>query len=149
MKKLSAPIMLNSLTLVLMQAKFSIRIMPTNILVIDDYADNRELLRLMLEPDGYLVREARDGREGLEMARATPPDIALIDLSMPGLDGWSVIKELRGDERTRHILCATVSAFADGARERALAQGFDAYLTKPFTAQSLIGAIERAQGVAR
>ena len=52
MKKLSVPIMLNSLTLVLMQAKFSIRIMPANILVIDDYADNRELLRLMLEPDG-------------------------------------------------------------------------------------------------
>ena len=143
MKKLGVPIMLNSLTLVLMQAKFSIRIMPANILVIDDYADNRELLRLMLEPDGYLVREARDGREGLEMARATPPDIALIDLSMPGLDGWDVIRELRGDERTRNILCAAVSAFADGTRTRALKGGFDAYLSKPFRRSELIEIVER------
>lgn len=116
--------------------------MPVSILIIDDYADNRELFRLMLEPDGYLIREARDGREGVVMARDTPPDIALIDLSMPGLDGWQVIGELRANERTCHILCAAVSAFADGARERALAQGFDAYLTKPFRRRELIETVE-------
>lgn len=116
--------------------------MPVSILIIDDYADNRELLRLMLEPDGYLVSEARDGLEGLEMARDAPPDIALIDLSMPGVDGWKVIGELRADERTRHILCAAVSAFADGARARALAQGFDAYLAKPFRKRELIETVE-------
>jgi CheY-like chemotaxis protein len=117
--------------------------MPATILVIDDYADNRELLQLMLEQDGYLVRVAHNGREGLEMARDTPPDIALIDLSMPGVDGWEVIRELRADERTRSIRCAAVSAHADGTRLRALAYGFDAYLTKPFRKRELIETVER------
>jgi two-component system cell cycle response regulator DivK len=117
--------------------------MPASILIIDDYADNREILRLMLEMDGYLIREARNGVEGLEMARAAKPNVALIDLSMPGLDGWEVIKELRADERTRSIPCVAVSAFADGTRERALAQGFDAYLTKPFRKKELIEVVAR------
>jgi two-component system cell cycle response regulator DivK len=106
--------------------------MAVSVLIIDDYADNRELLRLMLEHAGYLVFEAGDGRKGVEMARSASPDIALIDLSMPVLDGWKVLDELRADERTQRISCAAVSAFADGARERALDYGFDAYLTKPF-----------------
>ena len=117
--------------------------MPVSILIIDDYADNRELLRLMLEQAGYLVREAEGGREGVLMAREAPPDAALIDLSMPGLDGWAVIEELRADERTRHIPCAAISAFADGARVRALRSGFDAYLTKPFRQSDLIRMVEQ------
>lgn len=117
--------------------------MPASILIIDDYEDNRELLRVMLEQAGYLVREATGGREGVEMARATPPDIALVDLSMPGLDGWDVLNELRADERTQGILCAAISAYADGARMRALAHGFDAYLTKPFRRNELLETVER------
>jgi CheY-like chemotaxis protein len=116
--------------------------MPASILIIDDYADNRELLRVMLEQGGYLVREAAGGREGIEMARDAVPDIALVDLSMPGLDGWSVLKELRADERTQSISCAAVSAFADGARARALDYGFDAYLTKPFRRAELLETVE-------
>ena len=117
--------------------------MPNRILIIDDYADNRELLRLMLEQEGYVVSEAGDGREGIEMARADLPDAALVDLSMPGLDGWNVLKELRADERMARIPCAAISAFADGARARALAHGFDAYLTKPFRRSELLEVIER------
>jgi CheY-like chemotaxis protein len=117
--------------------------MPGRILIIDDYADNRELLRLMLQQEGYAVSEAGDGMEGIEMARAGLPDAALIDLSMPRLDGWNVLKELRADERTRRIPCAAVSAFADGARERALEHGFNAYLTKPFRRSELLEVIER------
>jgi CheY-like chemotaxis protein len=116
--------------------------MPASILIIDDYADNRELLRVMLEQGGYLVREAAGGREGIEMARDAVPDIALVDLSMPGLDGWSVLNELRADERTRNILCAAISAYADGARMRALTHGFDAYLTKPFRRTELLETVE-------
>ncbi|MDT4953499.1 MAG: hypothetical protein QOJ02_1637 [Acidobacteriota bacterium] len=116
--------------------------MPASILIIDDYADNRELLRVMLEQSGYLVSEADDGREGIEMARSAPPDIALVDLSMPGLDGWEVLDELRADERTQSISCAAVSAFADGARARALEHGFDAYLTKPFRRIELLETVE-------
>lgn len=112
--------------------------MSSRILIIDDYADNRELLRLMLQQEGYVVSEADDGHEGIELARLEQPDVALVDLSMPGLDGWNVLKELRADERTERIPCAAVSAFADGAREEALAYGFDAYLTKPFRRSELL-----------
>jgi CheY-like chemotaxis protein len=117
--------------------------MPASILIIDDYDDNRELLRVMLEQAGYVVSEARGGREGIEMAHASPPDVALVDLSMPGLDGWEVLDQLRADERTQSILCAAISAYADGARARALAHGFDAYLTKPFRRNELIETVER------
>jgi two-component system cell cycle response regulator DivK len=117
--------------------------MPASILIIDDYEDNRELLRVMLEQAGYAVSEARGGREGIEMARATAPDVALIDLSMPGVDGWAVLDELRADERTQGICCAAVSAYADGAKMRALAHGFDAYLTKPFRRNELLEIVER------
>jgi two-component system cell cycle response regulator DivK len=116
--------------------------MTATVLIIDDYADNRELLRVMLEQAGYLVSEASDGREGIEMARSATPDIALVDLSMPVLDGWEVLKELRADERTQGISCAAVSAFAEGARDRAQAHGFDAYLTKPFRRIELLETVE-------
>src|SRR5215213_4294380 len=106
--------------------------MPANILIVDDYADNRELLRLMLEGLGHRVCEAEDGHAGLEMARAEIPDLILVDLSMPKLDGWGLLRELREDERTRHVPCVAVTASADGERESALTRGFDAYLPKPF-----------------
>ena len=63
--------------------------MIARILIADDYADNRELLRLLLETEGYQVREARNGRELVELARREPPDLALVDLSMPELDANS------------------------------------------------------------
>ena len=113
--------------------------MPESILIADDYDDNRELLRLMLENEGYPVREARNGREALEAAREEAPALALIDLSMPSLDGWALLKELRSDERTRSVPCVAVTAFAaDQDRRRALDAGFDAYISKPFRAKELI-----------
>jgi CheY-like chemotaxis protein len=118
-------------------------LMPANILIVDDYADNRELLRLMLESAGYHIREAEDGRTGLDMARAEMPDLILVDLSMPQLDGWEVLDELRAHEGTRRIPCVAVTAFADRERERALERGFDAYLSKPFRRTELIETVER------
>jgi two-component system cell cycle response regulator DivK len=114
--------------------------MPFNsILIADDYDDNRELLRLMLETEGYSIREARDGREALASALAERPAVALIDLSMPSLDGWGLLRELRADERTRTIPCVAVTAFAATQdRQRALEAGFDAYISKPFRAKELI-----------
>jgi two-component system cell cycle response regulator DivK len=117
--------------------------MPADILIVDDYADNRELLRLMLETAGHQVREAPDGRAGLEMAQAETPDLILVDLSMPELDGWGMLEELRSDQRTRHIPCVAVTASADRERERALAQGFNAYLQKPYRRTELIETVER------
>jgi CheY-like chemotaxis protein len=117
--------------------------MPADILIIDDYADNRELLRLMLEGAGHRVREASEGRAGLRMAQAETPHLILVDLSMPEMDGWAVLRELRQDERTRHIPCAAVTAFADEDRTQPLAQGFDAYLLKPFRRTELLEMVER------
>ncbi|HEX8162002.1 MAG TPA: response regulator [Pyrinomonadaceae bacterium] len=118
--------------------------MPTSILIADDFDDNRELLRLMLENAGYAVREARDGREFIEAALAEVPDVALIDLSMPVLDGWHALSELRADERTRSLPCVAVTAFAaEIDRQRALAAGFDAYVTKPFRSTDLVEVVER------
>ena len=113
------------------------------ILIADDYDDNRELLRLMLENAGYSVRETRDGRECVAAARAELPDIVLIDLSMPVLDGWGTLEELRADERTRSLRCIAVTAFAaDRDRQRALDAGFDAYLAKPYRSKDLIDLVE-------
>lgn len=117
--------------------------MPTDILIADDYEDNRELLRLILASAGYHVREARDGREFILMAQQEPPDVAFIDLSMPVLDGWTTLKELRADERTRRIPCVAFTAFSESDRTRVLEAGFDAYLTKPFRSKELIETVER------
>lgn len=117
---------------------------PRSILIADDYDDNRELLRLMLEAEGYAVREVRDGRECVEAARAEPPDLVLIDLSMPVMDGWNALRELRADERTRALRCVAVTAFAaQSDQQRALAAGFDAYVSKPFRGRDLVETVAR------
>ncbi|HEX8458100.1 MAG TPA: response regulator [Pyrinomonadaceae bacterium] len=114
------------------------------ILIADDYDDNRELLRLMLETAGYSVCETRDGRECVAAARAELPDIVLIDLSMPVLDGWGALSALRADERTRRLHCIAVTAFAaEQDRQRALDAGFDAYLAKPYRSKDLLELVER------
>ena len=127
--------------------------MPASILIADDYDDNRELLRLMLETEGYHIREARNGHEALDAALAEAPAAALIDLSMPSLDGWGLLRELRADERTRSVPCVAVTAFAaDEDRRRVLEAGFDAYISKPFRAKELIelvGDLARRDGDSR
>jgi len=112
--------------------------MPARILIADDYEDNRELLRLILTTAKYQVLEARDGRECVELAKSQLPDLIMIDLSMPRLDGWEVFRILRKDARTSSIplVAATASAVTD--RARALEAGFTAYLTKPFHTAELL-----------
>jgi two-component system, cell cycle response regulator DivK len=118
--------------------------MPSSILIADDYEDNRELLRLILEAAGYHVSEARDGRECVSMAHSSAPDLCLIDLSMPVLDGWGVLEELRADPRTRRVPCIAVTAFADAERmRRSAGEDFDAYITKPFKSKELLDMVAR------
>jgi CheY-like chemotaxis protein len=116
--------------------------MPANILIVDDYADNRELLRLMLEAVGHHVREAEDGHAGVEMASAETPDLILVDLAMPKLDGWGVLRELRAQESTRLTPCVAVTASADMQLTQP-SQDFDAYLPKPFRRSELIETVDR------
>jgi CheY-like chemotaxis protein len=115
--------------------------MAATILIADDHDDNRELLQLLLVSAGYKVLEARDGRECLAIARAAPPDLIVVDLSMPVLDGWGVFAELKADQRTEAIPCMAVTAHAELDRSEALETGFAAYISKPFRGDQLLKTI--------
>ncbi|HKS28198.1 MAG TPA: response regulator [Pyrinomonadaceae bacterium] len=117
--------------------------MPPSILIADDYEDNRELLRLILEAAGYHVREARNGRECVSMAQINVPDLFLVDLFMPVLDGWGVLAELREDARTRAIPCIAVTAYDSQYTRPTSGQDFDAYIAKPFKSKELLDTIAR------
>ena len=117
--------------------------MPPTILIAEDYDDNRELLQLLLAGANYDVREARNGQECLDLARANPPDLIMVDLSMPGLDGWEVFKELKANSSTAHIPCVAVTAHTDRDRIRALQSGFSDFVGKPFRTEELLRTVAR------
>jgi DNA-binding response OmpR family regulator len=107
--------------------------MTTRVLVIDDEAPIRLLCRVNLEAEGMDVLEAADGPSGLEKARAEIPDVVLLDVMMPGLDGWRVAEELLDDERTRAIPIVFLTARAElRDRARGIDLGGVDYVTKPF-----------------
>jgi CheY-like chemotaxis protein len=114
------------------------------ILIAEDKASSRELLRTVLQSQGYAVYEAADGEEALQQARSEVPDLILLDLQMPVRNGYQVLEELRRDARFAAIPIVAVTASAmQGDREKALAAGFDGYLTKPLPLNSLRNAIQR------
>ena len=113
------------------------------VLVAEDNAVNRELIRELLELRGYEVSEARDGQEALQMIEASPPDILLLDLGMPKLDGFGVIKKVRENPQLAGLPVLAVTAYAmRGDREKALDAGFDGYVSKPINAAALSQAME-------
>jgi two-component system cell cycle response regulator DivK len=102
------------------------------VLYIDDDAQNRLLVRRVLEVEGYIVLEAEDGPAGLELAADRNPDLILLDINLPGIDGYEIASRLKEDERTRHIPVVAMTAdVLRGARERARHAGFDGYISKP------------------
>lgn len=119
-----------------------LKVRPPTILIADDYDDNRELLRVLLTPK-YDVREAQNGLVCLEMAREQQPDLIMVDLSMPGLDGWGLLLELKDDLKTAKIPCVAVTAHGESDRQRALAAGFDGYLSKPFRSSELFEIVSK------
>ena len=107
--------------------------MATRVLVIDDEAPIRLLCRVNLEAEKMVVLEAADGPSGLETARAETPDVLLLDVMMPGLDGWRVAEELLDDERTSGIPIVFLTARAElRDRARGIDLGGVDYVTKPF-----------------
>ena len=108
------------------------------VLVADDKESSREFVRTVLEHAGYVVAEAADGREALAKVREDPPDLVVLDLHMPGLDGFAVMEALRQDARyfSLPVVALTASAM-QGDRERALAAGFVDYMTKPISVNVL------------
>lgn len=110
-----------------------------NIVVIDDEPDSLEVAEIILMAHGANVFTATNGKEGLEVIRATRPRLIISDISMPVLDGWGVIDALKSDRALMHIPAIALTAHAmHGDRERAIAAGFHNHLTKPLTAETFI-----------
>jgi two-component system, cell cycle response regulator DivK len=114
------------------------------ILVVDDYADNREMYSAYLQFHGLDVVEAANGAEALERAFEHPPDLVVMDLSLPGVDGWQATRTLKSDVRTKHIPVIAVTGHAlAGAPEHAAEAGCDRFLTKPCLPEDLLHEIQR------
>jgi two-component system cell cycle response regulator DivK len=114
------------------------------VLVIEDNVDMREFLARVLDRQGYDFLEAGDGEEGLAIARAQQPDLILMDISLPALDGFEVTRQLKQDAAMGHIPIVAVTAHARPADEqRALEAGCDGYLSKPYSLRDFVALIEK------
>ena len=108
------------------------------ILVVEDNDRNRKLVRDVLEHAGFRVVVASSGETGVDLAVEQPPDLVLLDLGLPGIDGHEALRRLRASPRTRALPVVAVTAYAMAAdRARALEAGFDGYLEKPLDVRSL------------
>ena len=112
------------------------------ILVVEDNMDNYELVRFILGRAGYDVFLAVNGRDGVDAARLQQPDMILMDLGMPEMDGWIAAQKLKSEEATKRIPLYALSAYTlPGEHKRALEAGCDGYLSKPIHMQSFLDAI--------
>jgi two-component system, cell cycle response regulator DivK len=114
------------------------------ILVVDDYQDAREMYAEYLQFSGFRVAEAKNGNEAVEQAFALKPDLILMDLSLPGMDGWEATRRLKGDDSTRHIPIVALTGHAlAGASEGAKKAGCDSFVTKPCLPDDLVVEVRR------
>ncbi len=120
------------------------------VLLVEDQPDNRVIYKTILEFAGYRVLEAANGREGVHCAREHRPDLILMDLSMPMLDGWGALRQLKEDPQTAQIPVCALSAHVlfEGDAERAYEAGFACYLTKPLEPKHLLEEVESRIGPA-
>ena len=114
------------------------------ILVVDDYQDAREMYAEYLQFSGFRVAEAKTGNEAIDKAFQLRPDLILMDLSLPGMDGWEATRQLKSDERTRHIPVVALTGHAlAGASEGARKAGCDSFVTKPCLPDDLVVEVRR------
>ena len=114
------------------------------ILVVDDYQDAREMYAEYLQYSGFRVAEARNGNEAVAQARSLKPDLILMDLSLPGMDGWEATRVLKADEETRHIPIVALTGHAlAGASEGARKAGCDSFVTKPCLPDDFVVEVKR------
>ena len=108
------------------------------ILVVDDNPINLKLVADLLAFEGYRMLKAVDGEEAARKVQEDPPDLILLDVDLPGIDGLTLTRRLKGDARTADIIIVALTAFAmKGDRQRAIAAGCDAYVTKPIDTREL------------
>jgi CheY-like chemotaxis protein len=122
----------------------------TKVLLIEDNEMNRDMLSRRLIRRGFEVIFAVDGQQGIDLARSQRPDIILMDMSLPVIDGWEATRRVKSDDATRGVPVIGLTAHAmSGDREKAIEAGCDDYDTKPVEFDRLIGKIERLLGAAK
>lgn len=115
------------------------------ILVVEDDMDNYQLVRFILERAGYDVFLAVNGRDGVDAARFQKPDLILMDLGLPEMDGWLAAQKLKSDEATKSILLYALTAHTlPGERKRAMQAGCDGYVSKPIHVEGFLNLINSA-----
>ena len=120
------------------------------ILVVDDYQDAREMYAEYLQFSGFRVAEAKNGNEAVDQAFALKPDLILMDLSLPGMDGWEATRRLKADEATKHIPIVALTGHAlAGASEGARKAGCDSFVTKPCLPDDLVVEVRRMLSAAK
>jgi two-component system, sensor histidine kinase len=107
------------------------------ILIVEDNDDAREALRMLLEMDGHVVEAAAEGTQALEITRANDPDLALVDIGLPGIDGYEVARRIRAADKQRPLLIALTGYGQPEDRRRAAEAGFDSMLVKPVDPNAL------------
>ena len=119
----------------------------TKILIVEDNEMNRDMLSRRLERKGYEVSIAEDGEAGVRMTADLSPDVVLMDMSLPVIDGWEATRQLKADDATRNIPVIALTAHAmAGDEQKAREAGCDDYDTKPVNFKRLLGKIEAALG---
>ena len=122
----------------------------TKVLLVEDNEMNRDMLSRRLIRRGFEVIFAVDGKQGVDAARREKPDIILMDMSLPVMDGWEATRCVKADDATRSVPVIGLTAHAmSGDREKAMEAGCDDYDTKPVELDRLIGKIERLLGAAK
>jgi two-component system, cell cycle response regulator DivK len=117
---------------------------PALVLVVEDYQDAREMYAAYLQFSGYEVAEATDGVQAIEKTLQLMPDIILMDLALPKMDGWEATRRLKSDPRTKHIPIVALTGHAlAGHAEGARQAGCDSFVTKPCLPDALVAEIER------
>ncbi|MFN2400494.1 MAG: response regulator [Gemmatimonadaceae bacterium] len=117
------------------------------VLLVEDNEDNRIVYSTILEHFGYTVTEALNGEEGIAKARSEQPDLILMDISIPIIDGWEATQVLKRDPETRHIPIVALTAHAlSSDREKAMEVGCDSYLAKPCEPRAVVGEVEKFLG---
>ena len=116
--------------------------MNKTILVVEDQEDNRQILRDLLASSGFLMIEAHDGQQALAMARSQRPDLILMDIQLPVVDGYEATRSIKRDPELKHIPVIAVTSYAlSGDEERPREAGCDAYVAKPYSTRHLLAKI--------
>ena len=116
--------------------------MSTRILVVEDQADNRRILRDLLSSVGYEILEAVTGNEGVTLATSQHPDLILMDIQLPGMDGYEATRRIKADPALHHIPIIAVTSYAlSGDDAQAFAAGCDSYVAKPFSPRALLAKV--------